>query len=483
VLYVYYFANSFMKQFYFLIIITLVSLSGLAQKDMRDNMFLYGQEDPQQKIAQNLFCKAETSKNSVYAGEPVLVTFKLYSALQSNSVVEKTPTFNGFSTYDVKIEDPVSPQRVNGRLYNCHVIRKLQLYPVEAGVFTLEPVEVKNTITFYRITNGGQGSIDDVLSGKANTEANYAKEDFENTSRTPPVTITVKPLPENGKPEWFNGAAGSFSIKMVCDSTTVKKNDALKIQWVVSGTGNFKMINALPVNWPAGMEAFEPVITENITEGSAPFSGQKIFEYTVSPTVEGNLTIPALQFSYFNPAAQQYKMAVADSLRLLVLPGAEKAVTKMAPAAPARETGGSPLWIYLAAGGTLLLAAGIFLKLKNRRGPAIVAAAPETAVAVNPEPAPRPFKESMILAMLGETLQFLTTLRREFGMEAALAVGLPAETGLKEVTAVLKTTEQKAAVNDFLQRLDGFLYAGGTASFEPEQLLRQAQSIIEGIKA
>ena len=54
-------------------------------------------EDAAQKIRENLFVKVQVDRRSCYVGQPVQVTFKLYSRLQSRSDIIKNPWFYGFS--------------------------------------------------------------------------------------------------------------------------------------------------------------------------------------------------------------------------------------------------------------------------------------------------------------------------------------------------------------------------------------------------
>ncbi len=54
-----------------------------------------------EKIKKNIFVRVEADKTSCYIGEPLVVTYKLYSRLKSESKVTKRPSLNGFSVYDM----------------------------------------------------------------------------------------------------------------------------------------------------------------------------------------------------------------------------------------------------------------------------------------------------------------------------------------------------------------------------------------------
>ena len=86
-----------------------------------------------EKIRKNLFVKVQASKTTCYAGEPIVVTYKLYSRLRSESRVSKRPSLNGFSVYDMidPNRDVASVETLNGKQSTVHIIRKAQLIPLQ----------------------------------------------------------------------------------------------------------------------------------------------------------------------------------------------------------------------------------------------------------------------------------------------------------------------------------------------------------------
>src|SRR5258707_9340608 len=86
-------------------------------------------ENVKEKIRKNLFVKVQVDKNTCFVGEPIVATYKLYSRLSSESRVTKRPSLNGFSVYDMVDpgSDPVSVEKLNGKAFTVHIIRKTQL--------------------------------------------------------------------------------------------------------------------------------------------------------------------------------------------------------------------------------------------------------------------------------------------------------------------------------------------------------------------
>ena len=302
-----------------------------AQDEVERDYVLKPGENVKDKIRKNLFVKVQVDRNSCYVGEPIVATYKLYSRLSSESRVTKRPYLNGFSVYDMvdPSSDPVSVEKLNGKAYTVHVIRKTQLIPLQPGNIDLDPVEVENTVHFVkggmrsepRHTGNAIRDLLDQLTG----EQEAGPEITENvTLDTKPLTVTVKPLPEENKPANFNGAVGSFSVEASLANKNVAAQDEATLHVVVKGKGNLPVINAPTVDWPAGIEAFDPTAKEDVNKTVVPMSGTKSFDYVFTTKTPGHYTIPAVNFSWFDPSSQTYKTAGSEPLDLQVTPLAGK---------------------------------------------------------------------------------------------------------------------------------------------------------------
>jgi len=283
-------------------------------------------ESAADKIKDNLFVKLEVSKTTCYVGEPVVAVYKLYSRLKSESRVTKRPSLSQFSVYDMVQPEANSPtvEKVKGKLYNAHVIRKVQLYPLQDGVFVLDPVEVDNTVRFLRLEGGSnktpmQQLLDDYMNGVSDGRM----EEQKVTLSSKPVTITVQPLPE-GKPASFDGAVGKFTIMATVPRMDIAATETAVLDVILKGEGNLPLINAPQVQWPQGTEGYEPTVKETIDKTVAPIRGTKMFEYAFTAKHAGTVTIPPVEFSYFDPSANAYKTIRTEPVVTAVSKSAKK---------------------------------------------------------------------------------------------------------------------------------------------------------------
>jgi BatD DUF11 like domain len=300
---------------------------------MNEDYILKPGENAIQKIKNNLFVKLDVNKTSCYEGQPIIATYKLYSRLKSESRVVRRPSLDGFSVYDMVQPDNYSPaiERLNGKPFNVHIIRKVQLYPLQAGTYVLDPVEVANKVSFVRANasnNSMQGLLDSYMDGEIETH--------EVILSALPVSITVKPLPLPAKPANYDGAVGAFTISAAVNTLSLAAGETGQLKITINGEGNLPLINAPVINWPKEAEGYESNIKEDIDKTIAPIKGSKIFEYGFTAQKEGVIHIPPVWFSYFDVAANSYRQLKTDSFTVTIT----KAINKQqaAPTAGAKKS-------------------------------------------------------------------------------------------------------------------------------------------------
>ncbi len=292
-----------------------------------DDYILKKGENVAEKVKKNLFVKIEVSKKNCYVGESLTATYKLYTRLKSESNVVKAPSFNGFSVNELESQDNLSlrTEMYNGREYNVYTLRKVQLYPLQPGMLSLEPVEVNNRITFLKAEYAGKRNGDffyDLLRDFANENAPGNTTEQQNVTVTgDTVNILAKPLPDANKPASFKGAVGNFKIDAGLEKINLTTDDAGSLKVIISGAGNIQLINAPTVLWPQGIEGFESKSSENLDKFSVPLKGDKIFIYPFTISNPGNYTIPAINFSYFDITTQSYKTVSSKPLAMRVIKG------------------------------------------------------------------------------------------------------------------------------------------------------------------
>ena len=289
-----------------------------------DDYILKPGENVEEKAAKNIFLKLDVTKTSCFVGSPLVATYKLYTRLPSETTITNAPSFDGFSVNDLDVNSNSSLEKYNGRLYNVYTIRKVELYPLQPGDFTLDPVIATNQITFVKsqYLNSRGGDLFDMFqnfgSGAIPAEGQVVK---NITLQSAPLVIHVKPLPQESKPGNFRGAVGDFTITATLTKNNFTTDDAGTLKVTITGKGNIQLINAPEIKWPQGIDGYDAKVSDNVDKTKVPMEGSKTFSYPFTISKPGNYTIDSISFPFFDPATATYKTMKTGSFAVKVTKG------------------------------------------------------------------------------------------------------------------------------------------------------------------
>ena len=262
--------------------------------------------------ADNLFVRIEMSKQNVFKGEQIVATVKLY--VNPNIPVAgfdevNLPTYEGFYTQDVEIPQQVNFTRevFDNKIYQVGVLKKTILFPQQTGRITVEPFSM-GLLVQQQVKQ--RSFFDDFFNSFRTVKA---------TISSKPVTVNVKDLPK--APADFMGGVGNFSINSEISSQDVTTNDAVTLKVTISGSGNIRLVNSPKLQLPSDFEIYDPKTTDNVSVGNTGVSGTKTIEYLFQPRFEGEYTVPAMSFSFFNPASGSYETKSTAEYTLRVKKG------------------------------------------------------------------------------------------------------------------------------------------------------------------
>ena len=280
--------------------------------------------DPQVS-GKDLFIRVIPSKKSAYVGEQVVLTYKLYTKVPVSSLsVERMPSYAGFWTKDITDNNGGSLRQtseyINGIEYTAAEIQKIVVVPQRSGTLPIDPMIIE-CIAQIRTESNRQRSMDpfEAFFNDPFFNRNIANVRKELTSQT--LNLEVKSLPENGKPASFAGAVGNFNFKSEIDKTELSTNEAFTLTLTVSGTGNVELLQMPTPVFPPDFEVYDPKITMNVNNNVNGLSGTKKAEYLVIPRRAGNFTVPAVEFSYFDPSKGAYQTLSSQPYEIKVEKG------------------------------------------------------------------------------------------------------------------------------------------------------------------
>ncbi len=281
--------------------------------------------DPQVS-GRDLFLKVIPSKRAAYVGEPVVLTYKLYTRVPVSQLsVSKMPSYGGFWMKEANENGNngqlrQSSEVINGIEYTTAEVQKVVLIPQKAGKLTIEPmaIECMAQIITQRNTQRSNDPFD-VFFNDPFFSRSYTN--VQKKIETPILTFEAKSLPENGKPASFGGAVGNYNFSATMDTDEVDANEAITLTVTVSGSGNVELVNPPAPVFPPDFEVYDPKITSSVEAGTQGMSGTKKAEYLIIPRRAGDFNIPPIEFSYFNPTKGQYVTQSSSPMSIKVNKG------------------------------------------------------------------------------------------------------------------------------------------------------------------
>ncbi|OFZ21151.1 MAG: hypothetical protein A2X94_05355 [Bdellovibrionales bacterium GWB1_55_8] len=306
----------------------------------------------------NVMVRAELDKEKLYKGEQLIVSYYLYSRVRFfNLAVEKYPALNGFLKEELEM-----PIAGNGRLtgervildgipYQRSLLLRYAAYPLQSGQLTIDSLPLKYSYYPAQGDDGFTGE-DDPFMQFFQQLAPRASQD-----RSDPLKIHVTPLPEENRPASFTGGVGDFQITSAVDKYELRANEAVLLTVKVEGRGNVAAIGEPKASWPQDIELYESKGQAKSGPGGV---GQKVFEFLLIPRAPGKVTLPPLDFSYFNPTSNTFITTKTDPVELTVheaAPGTASGGVRTIKPAPSATTVKSP--VILEPKGLKALAASV----------------------------------------------------------------------------------------------------------------------------
>ena len=255
--------------------------------------------------------RALISKGSPFLNEPITVVYKLYYKAPiniSDARETETPKFKDFWSQTIKIPQlKVQREVYKGQNYNVVEWRKVVLYPQRVGELEISPLSLNLVL--------------DVPTDKRDFFGNVIYDQTSQLISTGMRRINVKNLPSQGKPDSFSGAVGEFEFDVILNKNSLRATESFQAELKVKGSGNLKLFDLPNILVPNSMELFDPEREELISTNLSGMSGSISKIFTIIPRFQGNFPIEEVEFSYFNPETEKYKILKSPRLTIDVYDG------------------------------------------------------------------------------------------------------------------------------------------------------------------
>lgn len=463
----------------------LLKKTKLNLKESNEDYFLGPGEDPYQKMKRNLFMKVLVDKKTCFVGEPVTATFKLYSRLESRSDIVKNPGFYGFTVQDmINLSDRLSAtENINGKNFDVHVVRKVQLYPLQPGVFNIDAMEVRNKVEFSKsaVSKKTEQEIVEGVFLENNNDEKANTVVFENNMNTETIAITVKPTPQRNKPPDYNGAAGIFSINATLEKAQLSKNEESNLVITIGGKGNFTQLEAPVVQWPAGIEGFDPAIKDSLDTRHSPLNGKREFRFRFVSAKPGKYVLPAISFSFFKLDSNNYKTITTQPLNVSISDRESPVKEVIETEAASVKSKGRWKWL-LVCSGLLAVAISAYWFKKSRKS--IKTESSDTTT--DPLISVASILQPAYTFSAADNKMFYTVLRNciwdFFGRHFGLTGSKMSKTSLFGILDEKKIDDKsKNAIRNILNQCETGVFTNAEDTIDKKKLLEETKEVMKSI--
>lgn len=264
---------------------------------------------------------ADNERQHAYVGEiaPVRIRAWIPADARANLRSGIQPEGKAFTLHNVSARPEQSYEIKDGRKYLVVTwfggisATKAGKYPASLSVDATVAVRDGKALKPRKRTGG---PFDDPFFDNIFEDMNVPMVQKDVTLKSDDQEIEVRPLPKEGRPEGFTGAVGAFKIDDWAAPTDWKSGEPQQVSARISGSGNFALMKQ-PDPSPSGNWKTYPGKEEFRPGDEASFSGSKTFQFSAVPHKGGAQDL-ALEFSFFDPAAEAYKTIISPPKHIQV---------------------------------------------------------------------------------------------------------------------------------------------------------------------
>ena len=311
------------------------------------------------RAAVKMDLKIPASPHGVYVGQTVPVTIRAYFLGGTGVTLNGQPhlTADSLLLSDLPAQPRQASVQIHGLPYTA-LTWEGKVTAVKAGPVKTE-VELPVTLTYREAprlrppvsdddAGGGSGQSDDPFSSflRQSPFANdpfFSRmfqggdpfrgmfDDLAGAARQREVTlrdagsaldVVEPPAP---RPTDFTGAVGSFDVSAALSDGTFRVGEPTHLKVTVRGQGSFARLAIAGL--PATNDLNTYGVTSEFTAGPTPLGGEKVFTQTLTPRRAGDLTVPSVALTYFDPRARRYVTRRTAPLPITVAPPDGNSIT------------------------------------------------------------------------------------------------------------------------------------------------------------
>ncbi|MDR2372012.1 MAG: BatD family protein [Puniceicoccales bacterium] len=245
---------------------------------------------------QGIALSVQTNSSEAYVGQNVPITINI----QVSEYARLSGTIKPKSSNDAFLLSPLSKQpKVHSNSAYEIYSWNTSITPLKSGNQQISfeiscPIQVIRTMVFFSLAE------EELISLVSH-----------------PIALEVHPLPD--APTGFCGGIGQFSLRnsrLSSDRALVGEPITLSVDIV--GEGNFPRLQPPEIVGDELWKTFPPKATF-VAQDDYNFKGTKTVEYVIIPQKTGEVALPDITLTYFNPKTKRFETSTIDNSKRTVL--------------------------------------------------------------------------------------------------------------------------------------------------------------------
>jgi hypothetical protein len=266
------------------------------------------------------FVLAEADKKKAFVGEQITANFYLYTRGQIRDIdTLKYPDLKGFWKEELEMATRLNFEQavINGVAYQRALLVSYALFPIHAGISTIDPYKAKCTV----ITPSSFGF----------------GHPYQFTKASHAIPIEVSEVPTNGRPANYSGAVGNFRVSAQFEPPTGAVNQPVTLRVRFEGQGNAKLIELPKLELPPSFEFYDQKSQAKFLKDGTSF---KEFEVLIIPREPGVFNVAPVATAVFDPGTMKFTTIASQPLNITVTGSATSPAAPVLPGTATAEQRG-----------------------------------------------------------------------------------------------------------------------------------------------
>lgn len=272
-----------------------------------------GEPAPRAPEQMRVLVEASVSTAEPYVGQQVIYVWRFFQRVEAHDLQLQTPEPDGVTVEPLGKTGPYRTER-NGQEFLVQEVR-WALFPQVAGRLVIPPLALRCRLP-------REQRPDQLEPFRRRLQQAFGVQATElRILRTRPIELEVRPLP--AAPEGFSGLVGSFRLQARLSRRQLAVGKSATLTLTVAGEGNAQMIPEPRLPEIPGLKIYHDRPSSALDPSTEGLSGRRVFRKDLVPQRPGNLTLPPVRLTYFDPETASYRTARTPELTLQVAPSEE----------------------------------------------------------------------------------------------------------------------------------------------------------------